>query len=155
MSDTTGLDREGWILAYLYSPGRTGKYNEPVEGSIPLMKGLFLLEKDRSISIPYTFKPDMFGPLCLEVYDDLNHLTTGTGEIAQEVRSNQRWKTFRLTERGLAEAQEMYKRLPLETRKAIQEIKKMTGEMKMTELIKFVYQKYPDFAKNSILNVPK
>ena len=154
MGQSTGMSRSDWILTYLYSPGYTGKVNEPVEGSIPLMKGLFLLEEDRGVSMPYVFKPDMFGPLCLEVYDDLNYLTNNRGEVIQEVRPNQRWKTFRLTERGIAEAKEVYIHLPEETRQALREVKTSVGSKKLTELIRHVYDKYPAFARNSILNIP-
>ena len=149
------LDRSDWILAYLYSPGRTGKVNEPVEGSVPLMKGLFLLQNELHEKVPYTFKPDMYGPLSLEVYDDINTLTAGKGEVVQESRVGQRWKTFRLNERGLAEAEEVYRHLPEPTRKSILEVKTRISSFSMTELLDYVYERYPDFARNSILRIPR
>ena len=119
------------------------------------MKGIFLLEQEKKMNLPYKFKADMFGPLSLEVYDDLNHLSTGRGEVIQEVRPNQRWKTFRLTERGINEAKEVYAHLPEETRKAFEEVKTRVNGMKLTEILNYVYSNYPEFTKRSILNIPK
>ncbi len=74
-------NRRDLLLLLLYSPGRGGEPNEPVEGRTRLVKMLFLFREEalhdfrRGTEITaenfYEFFPWDFGPFSREVYDDL------------------------------------------------------------------------------------
>ena len=74
-------NRKDILLLLLYSPGKTGKFNEPVVGKTRLIKMLFLFKKEAlqhfcqgteiSVENFYEFFPWNFGPFSSQVYDDL------------------------------------------------------------------------------------
>jgi hypothetical protein len=74
-------NRKDILLLLLYSPGKTGKLNEPIVGKTRLIKMLFLFKKEaldhfcRGTEISdenfYEFFPWNFGPFSSQVYDDL------------------------------------------------------------------------------------
>lgn len=78
-------NRKDLLLLLLYSPGRTGSYNEPIVGRTRLVKMLFLfreelLERFRkgtelSPDSYYEFYPWHYGPFSRDVYDDLTFFT--------------------------------------------------------------------------------
>ncbi len=74
-------NRKDVLLLMLYSPGKTDKPNEPIDGRTRLTKMLFLFKEE---ALPhfragtkindenfYTFFPWNFGPFSRDVYDDL------------------------------------------------------------------------------------
>ena len=63
------------LIVLLYSKGRFGVLNEPIEGITRLDKIMFLLSGDERfksiINQGYTFEADNFGPFAPELFDDL------------------------------------------------------------------------------------
>lgn len=78
-------NRKDILLLLLYSPGKTGKPNEPIVGRTRLIKMLFLFKKEalahfsRGTEISdenfYEFFAWNFGPFSSQVYDDLMFFT--------------------------------------------------------------------------------
>src|SRR5689334_16416400 len=74
-------NRRDVLLLLLYSPGKSGEFNEPIVGRTRLVKMLFLFKTEalehfrRGTEINsdnfYEFFPWDFGPFSTQVYDDL------------------------------------------------------------------------------------
>ncbi len=74
-------NRKDVLLLLLYSPGKTDKHNEPIDGRTRLTKMLFLFKEEAlkyfragtkiSSENFYEFFPWNFGPFSRDVYDDL------------------------------------------------------------------------------------
>jgi hypothetical protein len=165
------------VLALLYAPGVTGEIGEPVRGITRLQKLLFLLWKEGSFyeDIPnlYNFKAYDFGPCMDDVYDDLD-FAEDIGLLAvEEVPSGNeyegadeeaflndfgfRWvkqstrRDFSLTTTGQEDGKEIYNALDEERRERLNRIKRRFNSMPFFDLLRYVYRKYPAFAKKSVL----
>lgn len=172
----TGLDV---VLALLYAPGTSGREGEPVLGITRLQKLLFLLWKEGAFyeDIPnlYNFKPYDLGPCMDDLYDDLD-FAEDIGLISiQEVPSGNEFeggdedaflrdfgfklvrrstrRDFALTEVGHEAAREIYDRLDEERRQRLDQIKRRFNSMPFFDLLRYVYRKYPAFAKKSVLSL--
>lgn len=73
-------------MLLLYVPGKSGRYNEPINGRTRFQKMIFLFEKEIwkkfkfDKIIPQNTLPEFtaynYGPFAKEIYDDLNFLIT-------------------------------------------------------------------------------
>ena len=172
----TGLDV---VLALLYAKGATGTIAEPVCGITRLQKLLFLLWKEAAFyeDIPnlYNFKAYDFGPCLDDLYDDLD-FAEDIGLIAvHEVPSGNEFEgsdeeafleafgfkfakrvtrtDFVLTDTGRAAAKEVYDKLDEEQRNRLEQTKRRFNTMPFFDLLRYVYRKYPAFAKRSVLSL--
>jgi hypothetical protein len=172
----TGLDV---VLALLYAPGTSGREGEPVGGITRLQKLLFLLWKEGRFyeDIPnlYNFKAYDFGPCMDDLYDDLDFAEDIELISIQEVPSGNEYeggdedafledfgfklvkqftrKDFSLTPAGQEAAKEIYDNLDGERRKRLDQIKRRFNTMPFFDLLRYVYRKYPKFAKRSVLSI--
>lgn len=175
----TGLDA---VLSLLYAPGASGKYGEPVLGITRLQKLLFLLWKEGAFyeNIPdmydfNSFEPYDFGPCMDDLYDDLDFAEDIGLILIEEVPSGNEFeggdedaflrdfgfklvkspmrRDFHLTEVGQEAAKEIYDSLDEERRGRLVLIKRRFNRMPFFELLRYVYRKYPAFAKRSVLTL--
>jgi len=172
----TGLDV---VLGILYAPGATGHEGEPIRGITRLQKLLFLLWKEGGFHeiIPnlYNFKAYDFGPCVDDLYDDLD-FAEDIGLISvEEVPSGNEYeggdedafladfgfklvkrstrRDFRLTDTGMQAAKELYDNLDEQQRERLNHVKRRYNSMPFFDLLRYVYRKYPAFAKKSVLSL--
>lgn len=112
---------------------------------LQIMKALFLYTQEEKPKAFYEFTPYLYGPCSFDVYFDLKSLENN-GFIT--TRPTQRgWSFYSATSEG-----EKYLTGDTKIIQKLVEIKKMILSKTFFELLKYVYSKYPEFAKNSIFN---
>ncbi len=162
-------------MVSLYSPGIRDNVNEPIEGGVRLMKMLFLLSQEMRGKLPnfYKFEPYLYGPYSLDLYRDIGKLTKArlvswrsqgrwssyklTQRIVTTIPGDGRatvWRSYKLTWKGFKIAERTYRQLPPPVKKKLRETKRIVNGRSFLSLLKYVYGKYPEFAKNSIITVP-
>lgn len=172
----SGLDV---VLALLYARGANGQIGEIIRGITRLQKLLFLLWKEGSFyeDVPnlYNFKAYDFGPCMDDLYDDLEFAEEFKLINVDEVPSGNDYENadeeaflndfgfllvkkrtrrdFILTETGLMAAKEIYEVLDEERIQSIQQVKRRYNSMPFFDLLRYVYRKYPAFAKESVLSL--
>jgi len=105
-------NRRDVLLLLLYSPGKTGRINEPIVGRTRLVKMLFLFKAEvlplfrRGTEITdenfYQFFPWNFGPFSAQVYDDITFFilrgfvessATGEESLPESAAEWEKWLT--------------------------------------------------------------
>jgi uncharacterized protein YwgA len=137
------LEKGKWLLALLHAVGGT------ISGATRLQKLLFLLKLEQGVETPYKFTPYMFGPHSPDVLDDTSDLElAGYINIQKEVSEPTLAgdcvisRKYQLTAEGIKAAREVYEKLSDNCKKALSSLKQF-NEMKLTELLNYVYTKYP------------
>lgn len=167
------------LMALLYAPGTKGKPGEPIRGTTRLQKLLFLLWKEgrfyQAIPNLYGFEAYDFGPCMDDLYDDVDFAQDiGLIQISEVPSGNEyedadedaflktfgirfpKRKTRRdytLTPSGLQAGKELFDALKADEREQLLQIKKRFNSMPFFSLLRYVYQKYPKFAKKSVLSL--
>jgi len=144
-----------------------------------LQKLLFLLWKEGRFyeDAPnlYNFKAYDFGPCMDDLYDDLDFAQDIELISIEEVPSGNEFeegdenaflkdfgfelvkplvrKDFALTDAGKEAAGEIYNNLDEQRRNRLNEIKRRFNSMPFFNLLRYVYRKYPAFAKKSVLSL--
>lgn len=172
----SGLDV---LLALLYAPGASGTVGEPILGITRLQKLLFLLWKEGDFfqHAPdlYNFKAYDFGPCMDDLYDDLE-FAEDVGLIAVSdspsgneyegadeeaflrdfgfplVKKDTR-RDFALTDDGREAAKALVDALDTADQGRLMQIKRRFNSMPFFDLLRYVYRKYPAFAKKSVLSL--
>lgn len=127
------------ILNFLIASGK-----EPMS-PLQIMKALFLYTQEDKPKDFYEFIPYLYGPCSFDVYSDLELLESG-GFITT-YPTHRGWNFFGITSEG----EKHLIRDAIITQK-LDEIKKLILSKSFIELLKYIYSKYPRFAKNSIFN---
>lgn len=167
------------LIALLYAPGATDQVAEPIMGITRLQKLLFLLWKEGKFceAVPdlYNFQAYDFGPCMDDLYDDLefakdiglveiNQVASGNeyeggDEEAflrdfgfQLVRKDTR-QDFYLTDMGVQAGKDIFETLSDGDRERLCRIKRRFNAMPFFDLLRYVYRKYPAFAKKSVLSL--
>lgn len=109
---------------------------------IQIMKALFLYFQEKHPEEFYKFEPYLYGPCSFEVYHDLRTLLNKG--LISATPSLYSWDFYSITSQGEEIIEEVDKKL--------EEIKKFVISKSFIELLKEIYSKYPEFAKNSIIN---
>ena len=137
------LNRGRWLLAVLHAMGGT------VKGATRLQKLLFLLKREHGVETPYNFTPYMFGPHSPDVLEDAIELeTAGYLRIDEEVFDTTLAgdciveRRYQLTPTGAKVAERICEELQEEQRRALSALKRF-NEMRLTDLLKYVYTRYP------------
>ena len=119
---------------------------------IQIMKALFLFKMESKLSDSefYKFEPYLYGPCSFEVYSDLASLQIQGLTDAQP--SLWGWKYYRLTDKGRNVAKEVVKEMDKKILDKLQSVKNTIMSKGFIELLSYVYTKYPEYAKNSIIN---
>ena len=119
---------------------------------VQLQKAVFLLGKILPSSVLptpyYNFLPDNYGPFDGEIYDDVRHLVEmGYVEV---VRSTERkYAQYIITNEGKHESLNLMTTFGAYSDKA-KEIVLWTCSQSFANLVRTIYNKYPEFKANSI-----
>lgn len=144
-------DRPEWILRMLYAPAG-GKKAAPIVGTTRLMKACFLahkkLQEQEGLETDFSFKADDYGPLDEDVYTAIEELQRRG--LVQE-RESRRYKgtEYSLTPEGRSEAEELYQELSGSERELLSWLKQKHVLKPLSQLLSFVYNRYPNYAENS------
>lgn len=150
----TNIDRKNWILLLLYTKGKDGSFCEPIRGGIKLMKELFVLGQTIKPSNFYEFVPYLYGPCSFELYEDLETLTQERLiDIFDEYRDGH--GLYSLTKKGIEKSKKFFNSLDKDTSDKISQIKSELNHLSFLDLLKKIYKEYPDFAKKSMVVLPK
>lgn len=167
------------LIALLYAPGSSGKVNEPIKGITRLQKLLFLLWKEgrfyETLQDLYNFKAYDFGPCMDDLYDDIEFVQEMGLVQVEEVPSGNEYeggdeaaflrdfgfkfvkndtrRDFCLTASGLRAGKDLFDLLSEEDRNRLSTIKQKYNYMPFWSLLRYVYKKYPAFAKKSVLSL--
>ncbi|MBU7012744.1 MAG: hypothetical protein HXS46_18840 [Theionarchaea archaeon] len=164
------------IVLLLYARGYTGELNEEIRGITRLERTMYLLLKEggleKILSQEITFGAYDFGPYSAEVYDLLENLNMmGIVTIREEKISNIKdiidiyyaevegqieettrvMEIYSLTEdRGFKIARKLLQeRVTDEEFKKVENIKAKYNGLKLEDLLRYVYETYPESAKKS------
>lgn len=162
------------MAALLYSPGFTKKPCEEIKGITRLEKLLYLLEKEGGFKIEdYKFEAYDYGPCAQEIYDDVEALREASllqaaplgyedqlerGDIlTHEIQviddnapsTTRTMEVYSLTVDGVKAGQKVFESLTVTEQQNIQKIKEKFNPMSLTELLKYIYTKYPDSTTKS------
>ena len=126
-----------------------GDNKYPITGITRFEKLVFLtqkevLDKSNSATIKFDFGPDRFGPLSMEIYDELDFLKS-VGMITEG-----NGKKYEITDKGVRFLEKKtFGRVNEDMRKHIFKIKEIHGKEELNDLLKYVYTNYPDFTVKS------
>jgi len=141
------------IFLLLYSPGVENRFDEPIEGRIRLMKGLFLMSREKEFSeLSYEFVPYLYGPVSFDVYSDLAELVR-KGLVVDDKSKEPEAGYYYLTTEGIAKGESLFNALPPETQEKVRQIKCLINQKSFIGLLKYVYSNYPEFAVRSVLSI--
>lgn len=121
----------------------------PIVGITRFEKLVFLVQKEildtsNTRMIKFDFGPDRFGPLSMEIYDELDFLKS-IGMVKE-----QDGKKYEITDKGIRFLQKKtFERVNEDMRKRISKIKEIHGKENLNDLLKYVYTTYPDFTVKS------
>jgi len=148
------INRKEWILLLLYAKGKEGFFCEPIRGRIKLMKELFILGQTIKPQIFYEFVPYLYGPCSFELYEDLEVLTRERlVDIFDEYKDGH--GLYSLTKEGVEKTQKIFDSLDKAITDKINQIKIELNQLSFMDLLKKIYNEYPDFAKKSMVVLPK
>jgi DNA-binding PadR family transcriptional regulator len=136
-----------WLLIFLLSrPNEPGKIDP-----LRIIKGLFLLTKEAPLSQSeaYVFVPHYWGPFSKEVYNDLDDLEA-EGYVKRTTAMGKSWRFAELTEKGIATAKGLVKDVPKLALSKLEASKREATTRSFDDLLRYVYNRYPEFATNSI-----
>lgn len=146
-------DRPKWILRLLYAPVK-GKESMPIVGTTRLMKGCFLLDRrfsdELNIATDFDFHPDKYGPLDPKVYEAVDHLED-LGLLEVEDSEKYEGVEYILTKEGKTVGRREFEEMDEEARELLSWIKSKHVLSPLPKLLSFVYNQYPQMAKESRL----
>lgn len=138
------MNRKDWNL--LVIAGAEGQPLTPVQ----LQKCLFILGKEAEIEENYYyFIPYNYGPFCGEIYDDARELAE-EGLVLIRPVPGQSWSEYSITPEGTMEARRIRSDLPKEIADFINLLVSWAHGLSFQDLVRAVYDKYPEYKKNSV-----
>jgi hypothetical protein len=125
---------------------------DEIWGRTFLQKFIFLINCELYNGNVFRFRKYKYGPFC----DTINNIVSKFNEISiihEKPVLTKGYKTgykYSLTNKGKKIAEKIFKdRISLEEKKIFIEYKNRFGKYSPTELLKYVYQKYPIYIENS------
>mgnify|MGYP000096553559 CR=1 FL=1 len=118
-----------------------------------------LAQQEENIPDKYSYHADKFGPFSPQLHSDLNELADH-GLLQKNERRNEVGNTkyvYSITPEGIQKAQKvLQKGESISTLFAeLQDIKKQYNEDPLPDLLRYVYNKYPDYATESELDTSR
>ena len=140
------VKKTDWLLATLNAAGNKGL--SPVQ----FQKSVFLLAQQlfgpHSGAYFYKFIPYNYGPFCMDIYKDAEHLASqGMIEINREGRS---WPEYRITPSGQAYVVQLRPLIPMQVQDYMQRVVQWTQNLSFPELVRAIYQTYPEYRSRSV-----
>lgn len=168
------LETDDAIVLLLGAPGATERDRGRIEGITRLEKLLFLLEKETEAAAwlkeTADFRSDNFGPFSAKAYQDIETLATyglvndsamlsdsaeDTWEteniIGEATAEPYATRNLELTDRGKRYYEALLAELPSEAESVVSGLKRRFGSIPLRRLIRYVYQRHPDFTDRSII----
>ena len=168
------LEIDDAIVLLLGAPGLTEQDRGRMEGITRLEKLLFLLEKETDatswLKEDAGFSSNNFGPFSAKAYQEIEMLTSaGLVEDSAKLTDSAEdtWETeniigekpadpyatrdLSLTDKGSRYYKALLSELPEGAEGVVGELKRRFGSMPLRRLIRYVYQRYPDFTDKSII----
>ena len=119
---------------------------------VQLQKTVFLIDRNLpgvfEAGSRFTFAPYDYGPFDREVYVEAGIL--GLGELASITRGASGYSEYSTTNAGLARARELLQTLEEEQRAYIVSVVGWVRSLSFAELVKSIYEAYPDMRANSV-----
>ena len=136
----------GLILLVIHSLGI-------VQGRTYLQKIFFLIEKRLDLGVDLNYIKYHYGPFSRELMDYVNNLSEKglLEEKTLNLGGPYETHTFELTKKGKIAAEKIGKNSNIQ-RKKIEEFCDKFRSHSPSELLRFVYDKYPQWTTNSVLN---
>jgi len=134
------------LLALLYCEGHSDKINEPIVGSIKLMKESFLIGQELDTKF-YTFVPYDLGPCSFKIYEDLS-MFVKMG-LVQEFKDKKDVSTYMISDLALKIVKTIIETLDKEKLRVVRDIKKTYNNWTYYRLVSYVYEKFPKYKVNS------
>ena len=185
------MNSKDLLLCFLYSPGQTNEYNEPIVGRTKLTKMMYLFEKQIynkffkdsiEITLP-DFQPYYFGPFSKQLFDDLTFFesvgliianeTNIPLSIADKIESENafdesiidEWNeatfddeeeffesSYMLSEGGMKYViEKVWDKFSQVQKDKLKAFKGQINAISLDALLKYVYTKYPEDAKKSLI----
>lgn len=144
------MERSDRLLLLLGAPTEEGE--TPPLDPVRIMKGLFLLNKEGNLDDPpdYEFEPYHYGPVSLEVYDDLPELVE-KGLIEELAVPGYSWSKYQLSSEGTNRYQELRAASPQSAIAQVDKVKNTVSSLSFRALLRQVYSEYPQYAVNSVI----
>jgi hypothetical protein len=119
---------------------------------IQLQKSLFLFGQNVPQAVQpnfYQFIPYNFGPFSRAIYIDAEMLA-GEGLIEMVAVPGQQWCQYSISPMGTRRSEKLREVLPPHVCEYLDKLVAWVASQSLQELLRSVYQAYPDFAKNSV-----
>ena len=139
------MTREDWTL--LAIAASEGKPLTPVQ----LQKSLFIFGQNLSNKVIgdfYEFIPYNYGPFDYHIYQDAESLAF-EGMVDLVEAAGGRWSEYRITSIGSERAEEIKRGLTERVFEYLQAVVKWTQSLTFQELVRAIYEAYPDYKENS------
>ena len=140
-------------LAFLYTRNRSA-----VEGATRFQKLVFLAQKENDLPEEYEYEADKFGPFSAQLHSDI-HSLLNQGYVEKNETLNGVGNTvhvFSLTTKGIRAARDFAQRdrsgRIFDSTKAV---KRRWGDERIDHLIRYVYNKYDDYATETDLDLDR
>lgn len=140
------MNRADWLL--LIIAAAKGQPLTPVQ----MQKIPFLVSKDLYTHLPqdfYAFEPHDYGPFSNDISKDVTRLIE-KGVVAFSINPVGYWKEYRVTEIGLATAQQLKTNIPNEAISYIENVTAWARALSFQEFVRAIYQKYPEYRKHGV-----
>jgi hypothetical protein len=118
---------------------------------VQLQKSLFLISKNLT-GMPdpfYSFEAYHYGPFDIEIYTDADSLEE-EGLLISRQSNTGRWKETAITPNGLKNAKALESELPEPAAKYVREIVQWVQLLSFSDLVKAIYNLYPEYRENSV-----
>lgn len=141
------LDRKDWPLVAL-GCAVDGKLTP-----IQMQKALFLIKMEAGQQLHgdfYNFVPYNYGPFDSAIYKDVARQEAEENIITE--RAGNRWDAYFITVEGKRKASDLLREMDPDLRSYLSVVVDWVKERGFSELLQSIYQKYPDYAVNSVFN---
>ena len=138
------MDKKGILLAALAAAG--GVYYTPVQ----IQKLMFLIDENIGNLIEgkkFNFKPYDYGPFDKAVYEELESLSS---DGLVEIIPQKTWLIYQLSPHAQEIANENLNSLSKEAKNYVIRASEFVRRLSFNELVKAIYNAYPEMKKNSV-----
>lgn len=168
------LEVDDLIILLLGAPSRKPAIQDRIEGITRLEKLIFLLHVESGIGKVVAEDPEFeaynFGPFSKKVYqavetlsaagllEDSSSTSTSTEDvweteevIGAEVPDPYATRNFKLTEMGKRYYEALLKEVSADMQQELENFKTTFGSIPLRQLVRYVYERHPDFTHKSII----
>ncbi len=140
------MERKEWTLIAICCAKDKGL------SPLQLQKALFLLGQELPQEVGkdyYKFIPYNYGPFDAAIYIDAESLAA-IGLVSIESSSEKRWSTYLVTSSGMQCLEQLKPEIPHRAFQYLQNVVEWIQNLTFQELVRAIYEKYPQFRVNSV-----